>query len=312
MNPEKEAENNIIAKNQIINIKSNHILQKIFIILQKKNLLEIIKYNKKLQKRLNIDINSYKEYLQIEIEIIPAENKYDDFICFNKEDRKYYHIYFDNNDKEINKTSLNKKDEVSKIKIIIDHQVKSFNKLFYFCECIKSINFKKFNRKNITDMSHMFSWCLSLEQINLKNFKTDNVTNMSYMFDGCSSLKELNLSNFITNKVKDMNHMFSGCSSLKELNLSNLNTINVNDMNHMFSQCTSLKELNLSSFNTNNVKDMNFMFSFCSSLKDLDLSNFIKNNDTEIKCMFNGCYNGLLLKKDLIQLKIHKKEESEH
>ena len=43
-------------------------------------------------------------------------------------------------------TEINKKDKVIKIKIIIDYQVKSFKKLFYWCICIESINFKKFYR----------------------------------------------------------------------------------------------------------------------------------------------------------------------
>ena len=41
--------------------------------------LEIVKYNKKLQKKLNLSINDYKEYSQIrssiEIEIKIADNK---------------------------------------------------------------------------------------------------------------------------------------------------------------------------------------------------------------------------------------------
>ena len=36
-----------------------------------------------------------------------------------------------------------KDDNISKISIIIDYQIKSFSKLFYCCKCIKSIKFKK-------------------------------------------------------------------------------------------------------------------------------------------------------------------------
>ena len=55
------------------------------------------------------------------------------------------------------------------------------------------INFKKFYRNNITDMSWMFYGCSSLKELNLTNFNTNNVTNMSSMFYGCSSLKKINL-----------------------------------------------------------------------------------------------------------------------
>ena len=46
--------------------------------------------------------------------------------------------------KEIENTYLYKDDNVSKISIIIDYQIKSFSKLFYYCDCIESIKFKKF------------------------------------------------------------------------------------------------------------------------------------------------------------------------
>ena len=55
------------------------------------------------------------------------------------------------------------------IKIRIDYQIKSFPKLFYECECIESIKFKKFYRNNVTDMSYMFSGCSSLKDLNLSN-----------------------------------------------------------------------------------------------------------------------------------------------
>ena len=60
--------------NEFEKIKSNFILRKFFDILKENKSLSIIKYNKKLQKRLNININDYKEYSQfytpIEIELI--------------------------------------------------------------------------------------------------------------------------------------------------------------------------------------------------------------------------------------------------
>ena len=279
---EKEKLGNIKSKCQIQRIRSKYILKIIFNNLHKDNFFEIMRYNKSMQRIFNININNYKEYSQIyspiEIEIIPAENKYDKIINIDKRaDKKYYHIYFNNNKKETKKYYIEKKDEVKKIKILIDYQVKSFYKLFENCYCIKSIFFKKFHRNNISDMGSMFSWCSSLEKLNLSKAKTDNVNYMDYMFSWCESLKELNLSSFNTNNVKDMNNMFKGCSSLKELNLSNFGTNNVKNMNSMFKGCSSLKELNLSNFKTNNVNNMNDMFSGC--LEELKM---------KIKSLFNN------------------------
>ena len=83
---------------------------------------------------------------------------------------------------------------MTKIKIIIDYQVKSFKELFNEVKSIESINFRKFHRDNITDMSYMFDGCSSLKELNLNNFNTNNVTNMYgmfSMFSGC--LDELKL-----------------------------------------------------------------------------------------------------------------------
>ena len=108
---------------------------------------------------------------------------------------------------------IEKDDKVEIIKIKINYQIKSLNGLFYYCDCIESINFKKFYRKNINNMSDIFSGCSSLKELNLSNFHTNNVTNMSYMFYECSLLEELNLSNFNTNNVTHMYSMFYRCSN---------------------------------------------------------------------------------------------------
>ena len=142
--------NNFLKK-----IRSKYILKQIFDNLKKKNFYILIKYNKNIKDRIGISIKDYKEYSEIEIEIIPKENTYGKFINM-KENEKYFHIYFNDNKEEIKRNYLYENDNVSKIKIIIDYQVKSFKKLFDYCKCIEYICFKKFYRNNITDMSSMF------------------------------------------------------------------------------------------------------------------------------------------------------------
>ena len=71
--------------------------------------LETIRYNKNLQKRINININHYKAYSEkyssIELDIIPMKGECGDFINIKEEDKKYFHIYFnDNKKKEIERT----------------------------------------------------------------------------------------------------------------------------------------------------------------------------------------------------------------
>ena len=73
----------------------------------KKKKLEIVKYNKKIQNRINLSVKDYKEYSEtftpIEIEIIPTKGKYGKFINIKENDELYYHIYFNDNREEIKK-----------------------------------------------------------------------------------------------------------------------------------------------------------------------------------------------------------------
>ena len=70
-----------------------------------KKKLEIVKYNKRIQNRLNLSVKDYKEeYCEIEIEIIPITNGYGKFINIEG-DKSYYHIYFNDDKNEIKKYS---------------------------------------------------------------------------------------------------------------------------------------------------------------------------------------------------------------
>ena len=113
---ENNKENESAKPNPIIeNIKSRYILSKIYNNMAKKKKLEIVKYNKRIQNRINLSVKNYKEYSEtftpIEIEIIPAKGKYDRFIYIDE----YYHIYFNDNKEEIkNKYEIIEEDKVKK------------------------------------------------------------------------------------------------------------------------------------------------------------------------------------------------------
>ena len=182
-NNQNEEYKPIKSKNELKKLKSDYFLQKFCDNMPKKILLEIIKYNKNIQKRLNMTINNYKEfselYSSIEIELKLVDNKYGEFINIPDDDKEYYHIYFDNsneeikrnylnenekyyhiylndNKEEIKRNYLNENENVTKLKIIIDFQVKSFYELFDNCKCIEYIYFNKFYRNNINNMGFMF------------------------------------------------------------------------------------------------------------------------------------------------------------
>ena len=147
----EETTNQNKSKVSLKNIKSDYILRKLFDIIKKNKSLAILKCNKTLQRRLNININDYKEYCQlyssIEVELKLDENKDNKnhrFINIPDKSKEYYHIYFDNSNEGIKRNYLKGKEKVNIIRIIINHQVKSFKKLFCDCECIRAISLINF------------------------------------------------------------------------------------------------------------------------------------------------------------------------
>ena len=91
----------IISNNQLRKVKSDYFIQKLFDYIYKRKSLEIIKYNKSIQKRIDININHYKTFSEtktsIELDIIPVKDGCGKFININEEDKKYFHIYFNGN-----------------------------------------------------------------------------------------------------------------------------------------------------------------------------------------------------------------------
>ena len=107
----KEQSKTINSNNMLNNLKSDYFIRKLFEYMSKKKSLETIKYNKNIQKRMDININDYKDYSEkytsIELEIIPMKDKYGKYINFEEKDKEYYHIYFDDSKEEIKRYKLN-------------------------------------------------------------------------------------------------------------------------------------------------------------------------------------------------------------
>ena len=93
-------------------MKSDYFLNNLFNILKKSKSLEIMKYNKKLQKRLKLRINDYKEYSQLfsskEIELKIDKYGKNKFINILEKEKEFYHIYFNNSNDEIKRDYLKK------------------------------------------------------------------------------------------------------------------------------------------------------------------------------------------------------------
>ena len=310
------------------NIKSKYIVKQIFDNLPRNILLKIILRNKKLQQRVDVNIKDYIEYSYVIIDIEPAQNVYGRFInIINEEDKKYFKIYFDGKNEEINRTILYKNERVQNIRILIKSNMKNFTRLFEKCKCVESIKIQYLKQRNYYEMNkmfndnislkkinfdndceinikymvYMFANCPKLETINIDKFNTEKVVNMSYAFLGCKSLKELNCSNFNTKNVTNFHGMFQDCTSLTKIDLSNFDATSTIYITYMFFRCTSLKEVKLSNFDTSKIRKMYKCFSFCSSLKELDLSNFKISTTADRDNMFEGCPTKFI---DKINLKI--------
>ena len=109
---EKLGKNQLKPDYKYNDIRSDYFLQNVFNNLEKKKKLNIIKYNKNIKDRINVNINDFKEYSEkyssIEIEIKTVNNKYGEFINIKKEEEIYYHIYFNNNEEEIKRNYIMK------------------------------------------------------------------------------------------------------------------------------------------------------------------------------------------------------------
>ena len=185
-------------------INSKYIIQEIFNYLDLKRVLELARYSKDIKNKLEVTKKNYEKiFNQIQIEIFPKDNlefkanEQNIFINFLG-GKNYYHIFFDDNDEEIDRNYIQKGEQIKKIKIMIEPEFNSLSGLFKDCKCIKEIRFTKFNRTDIIDMKEMFYGCHSLTKINFSHFNTENVTNMSNMFMQCSKLEALDVSTFNT------------------------------------------------------------------------------------------------------------------
>ena len=265
-------------------IRNSYFLRELFNIIDERKALKILKYNKKLQKRLKLSIKDYIKFnnrIEMELEVfkypqLPNYFFISKLVRLKKYDLK---IYFNNEFIERGRSYFSQNENVTSIKIIITNKVNSLFNFFNYCTCIKKIKIMNYNGNNINNLSHLFENCSSLVKIDLSHFKTDNVTNMANMCSNCYSLTDINLNNFKTNKVTSMSSMFHNCSSLINLDLSSFDTSNVNNMYYMFYGCKNLTNIDISNFSVHrNIYDF-YMFNIKNKAINIKTSNikFIDN-----------------------------------
>ncbi len=154
-----------------------------------------------------------------------------------------------------------------------------------------SIDFTKFNTRNVTDFSYMFNGS-KISSLNLNGIDTRNATNMAGMFSSMNNLSVLDVAPLNTSNVTDMSSMFASLHNITDIqNLSSLDTSRVENMSSMFSDIGGITSLDLSSLNTSSVTNMSYMFSSSAAITDLDLSTFDTHAVENMAGMFSGMTN---------------------
>ncbi len=199
--------------------------------------------------------------------------------------------------------------------------VSSFERMFYECKKLKTIDLSTFkftsslkymhsmftnctelstiifpsaenmDLSSVTSYSSMFAGCSSLTDFSfLSKFNTSGATSYQAMFSGCTAVDSIDLSSFVFDNVTSMHEMFNGCTNLKQITFpENLNTSKLTTISGLFKNCSSLLSIDLKNFDTSHIKSFDSLFRGCSSLTELDLSSFDTSSITRIDGMFNNC-----------------------
>ena len=308
-------------KNDIDNIQSNYIFQKVFSYVDDLNALRIVKYNKCAQKKLNITKETFQFVNIKEKSNNLTENGIKRLLKLknnnlndNEKDKiivKILETFSENTKLGVDKNCtanisvhrnlipdngkfLHKYRNLTELTFkYFPNNITTYSNYFQNFANLKKLDLSGFITSKFISMQNMFDKCYNLEYVNLGKFITSNVTDMSGMFKGCSNLKTIiGLENFNTSNVTNMSRMFYKCYNLEYVNLRKFITSNVTDMSHMFEGCINLKIIKgLENFNTSNVIDMSYMFAGCHNLETINLRNFNTSKVTNLSSMFFECIN---------------------
>ena len=163
-------------------------------------------------------------------------------------------------------------------------KVKTFYRMFYYCESLTSIDFSERDLSGLTQQSDgavagftgMFQNCSSLETADFHGSYAPNTSYLGYMFQGCSSMTVCNFSGAIIggNSTGDYTilttTMFRNCKVLKEVDLSGLAAPTAAKkafVQGMFGECNSLEVIYTSAEWPDTVSEQaSSMFTNCNRL----------------------------------------------
>lgn len=115
--------------------------------------------------------------------------------------------------------------------------------------------FDKVDFSYCNSFDRMFYECEKLTSVDFSSMDTSFATSFKYMF-GKTGFTSLDLDNFVTNRATNLEGMFYDCRNLESISLRGFTTINVTSIKNLFCDCKELISLDLSNFNLSNVIDV--------------------------------------------------------
>lgn len=164
----------------------------------------------------------------------------------------------------------------------------TFERMFYSCNDITSIDVTPLSAAKPKSMAYMFQSCANLTAIDLRKLDTSNVTSLYYLVANCSKLTSINMSGLNTSNVARLQYIFYRCDKLVTIDFSDCDFSSVNDVRDMFYYCSNVANItwgkNLGKGYTQKTKHY--------SNYTLDLTGIgSKLTSTSIKSIINNLYD---------------------
>ena len=128
---------------------------------------------------------------------------------------------------------------------------KNFNKMFYECNNLQSVDLTGLDSSSAEDMSWMFAYCRSLTSLDMSSMDLSSVQTFRGMCCICNKLEEIKFKNAPVGVRDDTygngmySDMFSSCNALTALDISNFYSCTNCGCNMAFIYCPALTRITL-------------------------------------------------------------------
>ena len=198
--------------------------------------------------------------------------------------------------------------------------IENFNKMFYGCSKLTSIDLSNISFVNAKKLNYIFNGCVNLKtlifptgekatkvesyermflncinliSLDLTTFSFINSKSLNLMFFNCSNLETLILpKDEIATNIEDLSYMFGVCFKLKSIDMSGISLKNVKNMMYTFFGCIDLETITFANDDEiNNIEKISYAFANCHKLKSINLSNFNLEKVTDLSFLFYSCFS---------------------